>query len=39
MMIVPSSALDSMNIGALSGLAGMGMNSVHAQQQAADKAG
>jgi regulator of protease activity HflC (stomatin/prohibitin superfamily) len=36
MMIVPSSALDSMNIGALSGMATMGMNSIQAQQIAAD---
>jgi regulator of protease activity HflC (stomatin/prohibitin superfamily) len=38
LMIVPSSALDSMNIGALSGLTSMGMNHLQAQQTAADSA-
>jgi hypothetical protein len=39
MMIVPSSALDSMNIGALAGLGSAGgMNRVQAAQAAADKA-
>jgi len=37
LMIVPSSALDSMNIGALSGLANMGMNRIQEAQSAADK--
>jgi regulator of protease activity HflC (stomatin/prohibitin superfamily) len=39
LMIVPSSALDSMNIGALSGLANMGMNQVYSQQKVADSQG
>ncbi len=38
LMIVPSSALDSMNIGGLSGLANMGMNRIQDAQSAADAA-
>jgi len=38
LMIVPSSALDSMNIGGLSGLATIGMNRIQAEQDAADTA-